>query len=161
MIEVSNIPREIILSLSRSQLRSWVRMIRGMKALFDALDRQMREESGMSHDDYIVLTRLYRAEDRAMRMSHLAAELSSSPSRLSHIIARLEGRGWVERTRAASDRRVVLAGLTEAGGAKLREASPGHLALVERLVFETLGDHGVSETAQSLDLIRRAAEDLG
>jgi DNA-binding MarR family transcriptional regulator len=134
-------------------------MVKGIKALFDALDRQMRDEAGMSHDDYILLTRLYRAEDQVMRMSDLAAELSSSPSRMSHTIARLEERGWVERARADSDRRVVLARLTGTGAAKLRAASPGHLALVERLVFETLGDEGVAETAEALDLIRRAAED--
>lgn len=149
------------MSLSRSQLRSWVRLVRGMKTLFDALDRQMREESGMSHEDYILLTRLYREKDRSMRMSDLAAELSHSPSRLSHAIARLEERGWVERARGATDRRVVVARLSESGEAKLRAASPAHLALVERLVFESLGDRGVAETADSLDLIRRAAEDLG
>ena len=148
------------MSLSRSQLRSWVRMVRGIKALFDALDRQMREETGMSHDDYILLSRLYRADGGSMRMSDLATELSHSPSRISHTIARLEERGWVERTRGASDRRVVVARLTEGGAAKLRAASPGHLALVERLVFETLGDSGVAETADSLDLVRRAAEDI-
>lgn len=132
-----------------------------MKALFDALDRQMRHEMGMSHDDYILLSRLYRAEGQAMRMSDLAAELSSSPSRMSHTIARLEDRGWVERSRGVSDGRVVVARLTQAGAAKSREASPGHLALVERLVFEILGDQGVAETADSLDLVRRAAEDIG
>lgn len=136
-------------------------MVRGIKALFDALDRQMRDEAGMSHDDYILLTRLYRAEGQVMRMSDLAAELSSSPSRMSHTIARLEERGWVERARADSDRRVVLARLTETGTARLRAASPGHLALVQRLVFETLGDESVADTADALDLIRRAAEDPG
>ena len=136
-------------------------MVRGIKALFDALDRQMRDEAGMSHDDYILLTRLYRAEGQVMRMSELAAELSSSPSRMSHTIARLEERGWVERARADSDRRVVLARLTETGADKLREASPRHLALGERLVVETLGDEAVAETADALDLIRRAAEDSG
>jgi DNA-binding MarR family transcriptional regulator len=136
-------------------------MVKGIKALFDALDRQMRDEAGMSHDDYILLTRLYRAEGQVMRMSDLAAELSSSPSRMSHTIARLEERGWVERARADSDRRVVLARLTDTGAAKLRAASPGHLALVQRLVFETLGDESVADTADALDLIRRAAEDPG
>jgi DNA-binding MarR family transcriptional regulator len=148
------------LSLSRSQLRSWVRLVRGMKALFDALDRHMREESGMSHEDYILLTRLYRENDHSMRMSDLAAELSHSPSRMSHAIARLEERGWVERARGASDRRVVVARLSEAGEAKLREASPAHLALVERLVFESLGDRGVADAADALDQIRKAAGDL-
>jgi DNA-binding MarR family transcriptional regulator len=136
-------------------------MVGGIKALFDALDRHMRDEAEMSHDDYILLTRLYRAEDHVMRMSDLAGELSRSPSRMSHTIARLEERGWVARDRADSDRRVVLARLTESGAAKLRAASPGHLALVEKLVFETLGDKSAAETADALDLIRRAAEDPG
>lgn len=147
------------MSLSRSQLRSWVRLVRGMKALFDALDRQLREETGMSHDDYILLARLSRAEGRAMRMSDLAGELSRSPSRISHTIARLEERGWVERARGADDRRVVVARLSDTGMAKVADASPGHLALVERLVFETLGDAAVAETAEALQQIGKAAGD--
>ena len=146
------------MSLSRAQLRSWVRLVRGITALFDALDRQMREESGISHDDYILLARLNRAEGGAMRMSDLAMELSRSPSRTSHTIARLEERGWVQRSRGDEDRLVVVAKLTDAGAAKIREASPAHLALVERLVFETLGDGAVAETAAVLDQIGKAAE---
>lgn len=145
------------MSLSRSQLRSWVRLVRGMKALFDALDRQLREDAGMSHDDYILLARLSRAEGRAMRMSDLAVELSRSPSRVSHTIARLEERGWVVRARGPEDRRVVVARLSDTGMAKVADASPGHLALVERLVFETLGDAAVAETAEVLEQIGRAA----
>ncbi len=148
------------MSLSRSQLRSWVRLVRGMKALFDALDRQLREQVGISHDDYILLARLSRAEGRAMRMSDLADELSRSPSRISHTVARLEERGWVERARGADDRRVVVARLSDAGATMVAEASPGHLTLVRRLVFETLGDDTVAETAAVLDQIGRAAGEL-
>ncbi len=111
----------------------------------------------MSHDDYILLARLSRAEGRAMRMSDLAVELSRSPSRVSHTIARLEERGWVVRARGAEDRRVVVARLSDTGMAKVADASPGHLALVERLVFETLGDAAVAETAEVLEQIGRAA----
>jgi DNA-binding MarR family transcriptional regulator len=58
---------------------------------------------------------LSEAPGRALRMSELAARSSSSPSRLSHTIARLEGRGWVRRQRATEDGRGQIAELTEEG----------------------------------------------
>ena len=52
-----------------------------------------------------------------MRMSELAIETRSSRSRLSHAVARLEERRWVERLDCPTDRRGQVARLTDAAGA--------------------------------------------
>jgi DNA-binding MarR family transcriptional regulator len=144
------------LSLTRSELRSWVRIVAGMQALLDALDRQLRDEAGMSHEEYRILSRLHRAGDQAMRMSDLAQEVGFSPSRLSHSATHLESEGWLRRQRSHDDGRVVIAALTIEGRAKVEAVSPGHLRLVDQLVFETLGSERATETAEAFDQIRRA-----
>ena len=108
----------------------------GMQALLDSLDRQLRRDSGISHDDYRILSTLYRAPGRTSRMKHLADVMSYSPSRLTHAVSRMERQGWVARSSAVDDRRGVEVVLTEAGVAKAKDASRGHLELVRRLVFD-------------------------
>jgi len=71
-------------------------------------------------------------------MSVLAERTMSSQSRVSHAVARLEERGWVRRDPSSSDRRGKLAVLTEEGRRALREAAPGHVEQVRRVVFDRL-----------------------
>ena len=144
------------MALNRSELRIWLTLVEGVTALLDALDRQLRKDAGMSHDDYRILSRLHREPGRRLRMSVLADEVGFSPSRLSHAVGRLEGEGWVSRTPGDTDRRVVEAGLTDAGVDRVREVSVGHLDQVRHLVFDTLGQERARETADALDQIRRA-----
>lgn len=127
----------------------------------DALDRQLRSEEGLSHEDYMILSQLHRTPGRRMRMSDLAKALSHSPSRSTHSVARLEEQGWVERVRGESDRRSVEACLTTSGVIKVAEASKSHLKTVHRLVFETLGADRVKEVGEAFDEIRRSAAAWG
>ena len=50
----------------------------------------------------------------------------------------MSGRGLVERTPSAHDRRATDAVLTDAGLAAVRAATPGHAALVRRMFFDGL-----------------------
>lgn len=123
----------------------------------NALDRQLRDEAGMTHDDYEILARLHRAPNRTLRMSELARDVGFSPSRLSHAVARMEEEGWITRAPTPDDRRGTDAILTDVGVGVVEAATPAHLALVKRLVFETLGQERASETAEAMDAIGRAS----
>jgi DNA-binding MarR family transcriptional regulator len=125
--------------------------------MFNALDRQLRDESGMSHDDYQILSRLHRAPERAMRMSELAAEVGFSPSRLSHAVRRMEEEGWIERTPSEIDRRGTEARLTDLGAKVVEDASPAHLALVRRLTFDVIGSGRMTALSEAMDEIGRNA----
>ena len=138
---------------------SWFRLAGGMKSLLNALDRQLRDESGMTHDDYVILSRLHRAFDRTLRMSDLAREVGFSPSRLSHAVSRMEEAGWIARSPSETDRRGTDATLTDAGVEVVEKATPAHLALVKKLVFDTLGDERAADLAEALDEIGRAPRD--
>jgi DNA-binding MarR family transcriptional regulator len=71
-------------------------------------------------------------------MSDLAAMSSGSLSRLSHVVSRLESRGWVRRESCPGDGRFINAVLTDDGWDKVVVAAPGHVAAVRKLVVEAL-----------------------
>jgi DNA-binding MarR family transcriptional regulator len=86
----------------------------------------------------MVLAHLSEAPGRTLRMSELAAIASGSLSRLSHVVARLEAKGWVRRESCPGDGRFINAVLTEAGWQKIVETAPGHVAAVQKLLIDTL-----------------------
>jgi DNA-binding MarR family transcriptional regulator len=124
--------------LSAEEQRAWRAYLESTVLLFDALDRQLQQDAGMPHGYYEILVRLSEAPGRAMRMSELATQTRSSRSRLSHAVARLEEKGWVERIDCPTDRRGQVAHLTDTGFAVLEGAAPGHVELVRRQVIDQL-----------------------
>jgi DNA-binding MarR family transcriptional regulator len=78
-------------------------------------------------------------------MSQLAEQTTSSASRLSHAVARLEEKGWVRRDKHPTDRRGSLAVLTDDGWAALRVAAPGHVAAVREVLFDRLAPGQVAQ----------------
>ena len=105
----------------------------------------------------MVLSSLSEAPDRALRMSDLAAMASGSLSRLSHVVSRLERRGWVRRESCPGDGRFINAVLTDEGMAALEKAAPGHVEAVREAVFDRL----TPEQVRQLDeIMRTIAEGL-
>jgi DNA-binding MarR family transcriptional regulator len=102
------------------------------------LDAELQKDAGITHFDYLVLSGLSEAPGRTLRMSELAATASSSLSRLSHVVSRLEARGWVRREPCPGDGRFVNAVLTEEGWQKIVATAPGHVAAVRELLVNTL-----------------------
>lgn len=135
--------------LSATELDTWVNVAQMLMLLPAALDRQLREDTGIPHAYYQILAMLSAEPGQSMRMSDLARVVGSTTSRLSHAVASLEQRGWVRRRACPSDKRGQVACLTEAGAAMLREAAPGHVAEVRRLVFDQL----TAEDVQQLGVI--------
>ncbi len=116
--------------------------------LFDALDRQLQRDAGIPHAYYEILVRLSESECRSMRMSELADATRSSRSRLSHAVARLEERGWLERVDCATDKRGQVAVLTDAGYAALVDAAPGHVEAVRKHMIDQLSAEQISQLEQ-------------
>ena len=73
-----------------------------------------------------------------MRMGQLAVLANGSLSRLSHVVNRLEKRGWVRRTPDPADGRYTLAILTESGWDKVVDTAPGHVEAVRTYVFDAM-----------------------
>jgi len=107
-------------------------------ALPQAIDRQLRQDSGLNFFEYSILSGLSRSAGRSMQLSVLAAFASGSLSRISHAVSRLEQQGWVRRRTCGPESRGIEAELTDAGFAKLVEAAPYHVREARRLVVDTL-----------------------
>jgi DNA-binding MarR family transcriptional regulator len=119
---------------------AWQALIGVIIRLPASLDTQLQRDAGLSHFEYTVMVNLSMVPDRVLRMSRLAGVCHSSLSRLSHVVARLERRGWVRRDPCPSDGRATLATLTESGFAKLASAAPGHVEAVRDYVVDALDD---------------------
>ena len=125
--------------LDDEEQRAWRSFLRAAAAIDEALDRQLQRDAGMPHAYYQVLAMLSEAPDRTLRMSQLAELTTSSASRLSHAVARLEEKGWVRRDKHPTDRRGSLAVLTEDGWQAVVAAAPGHVTAVRQVLFDRLG----------------------
>jgi DNA-binding MarR family transcriptional regulator len=134
--------------LDEEEQRTWRAFLHASRALWDALDRELQRDAGMPHAYYEILVRLSEAPDRMLRMSDLAQATSSSRSRLSHAVARLEEYGWVRREDCPTDRRGQLAVLTDAGFRVLEAAAPGHVEGVRTHLFDQLAPEQVGQLRQ-------------
>ncbi len=124
--------------LSDEQQAAWRPLVALLLRLPAALDAELQRDAGINHFDYLVLSGLSEAPGRTLRMSELAAMANSSLSRLSHVVTRLEARGWVRREPCPGDGRFINAVLTEDGWQKVLATAPGHVAAVRELLVDTL-----------------------
>ena len=145
--------------LTSDEMAAWLPLVRFVHLLPQALDRQLREEAGISHVYYQILAMLSGAPDGRLRMSELAGLTSTSTSRLSHAVAALEERGWVVRRSCDTDRRGQLAELTDSGRRELERTAPGHVAEVRRRVFDVLSDDEVAVLRALAERLSAAAAD--
>ena len=137
-------PGRVTRWLDEDEQRAWLRLAGVMLKLSPALDSQLQRDSTLTHFDYLCLAMLSEREDRTMSMSELAGRVNASLSRLSHVVTKLEKRGWVARTPSPHSRRVTLARLTDEGWRVLEGAAPGHVETVRSLVFEDLSADDVA-----------------
>jgi DNA-binding MarR family transcriptional regulator len=139
--------------LTAEEQHAWRAFLTAMQTLFSTVEAQLQHESGIPHGYYEILVRLSEAPGRALRMSQLAEASASSKSRLSHAVARLEERGWVERLNCATDRRGQIAQLTDAGYAALEAAAPRHVEHVRRSMFDVLSAEQVAHLTEICEAI--------
>jgi|SRR5690349_3533251 len=124
---------------------AWLSLIGVIIRLPAALDTQLQRDDGLSHFEYTVMVNLSNTEGHVLRMSALAGLCHSSLSRLSHVVARLERRGWLRRDPCPDDGRATLATLTDDGFAKLASAAPGHVEAVRAYVIDALDDEQLGQ----------------
>ena len=122
--------------LSATEQLTWRRLLALHMELFPAIDRDLKDRTGMGLDDYSVLVMLSESSDGRLRMSELADRLSMQPSRLTYRVGQLEHMGFVERVRSNDDGRSVYATLTAVGSDQLASVAPVHVDGVRRLLVD-------------------------
>ena len=148
--------------LSEAEQHAWRQFVTACQTLFTAVEAQLQHGAGFPHGYYEILVRLSEAPGRALRMSQLAEASTSSKSRLSHAVARLEERGWIQRMECPTDRRGQVAQLTGEGFAALAAAAPGHVEQVRRSLIDVLTPGQLGQLSEiSLAIIAAADEPVG
>ena len=147
--------------LSTPEQRIWRGLLTAWQELNAAVDGQLQRDAGMPLAYYEILVRLSEAPGRELRMTQLADASISSKSRLSHAVARLEERGWIERTACPTDRRGQVARLTDEGFAALEAAAPGHVDQVRQMVFDRLTPEQVRHLHEISAAVEAGAEAVG
>ena len=127
--------------LDSEQQRIWRAYLTATTLLNERLDRDLREKHDLSLPEYEVMVRLSESPQRRLRMAELAASLNHSRSRLTHTVSRMESEGLIRRTSCPTDRRGVIAELTDAGYDRLVEAAPTHVAGVRAHLVDVAEPH--------------------
>ena len=140
--------------LDPDEQAAWRAYLESTRLLFQALDRQLQADAGLSLTDYELLVHLSEAPERRMRMRDLANATFSTRSGATRAVTRLEEAGFVRRVECANDRRGTEAELTDAGAAKLASAAPGHVAAVRTHMFDLLGRRQLDQVRTIGTLIR-------
>jgi DNA-binding MarR family transcriptional regulator len=121
----------------------------------------LEQDSGLSWIEYHTLAMLSENPDHTTRMSELAAVTDASLSRLSHLVSRLEGWGYVRREPDPCDGRYTNAILTDDGYAKLVASAPSHAEMVRRLVFDCAAPDEMELIKKVFTRIAAAIDDSG
>jgi DNA-binding MarR family transcriptional regulator len=144
--------------LDDGEMRAWRAYVIGSELLRKQLNRELQDRHGLALADYEVLVRLSECDGGRMRMAHLAGEVASSKSRLSHQIARMESAGLVQRVECGDDARGVFAEITETGLARLHETAPTHVTGVRAHLVDLLSR---ADQATLADIFERVLVHLG
>lgn len=144
--------------LQGGELTAWMSMARVLSRLLPALERELERDAQLNWMEYHVLAMLSEQVRHTIRMSVLADRASSSLSRLSHVVRRLEHQGFVRREPDPEDGRYTLAILTPEGYEKLAASAPAHVEAVRRMVLDPLEPGELEALRPVFDRIHAAVE---
>lgn len=139
--------------LTGRERAAWLRLVALVELLPGVLDSQLRRDADLTHFEYFTLAMLSEAPSRTLRMTELAGRTNATLSRLSHVVGRLEKRGYVERTPCPDDGRATNATLTPAGWVKVRASAPGHVEAVQENVIRALTPKQMRQLTEIADAI--------
>jgi DNA-binding MarR family transcriptional regulator len=141
--------------LDDDEMRAWRGLVEVYADVHASLEAELLEGFGFSEGDYAVLVNLSETPEGRLRMCDLATRLHLSPSGLTRRLDGLVREGLVAREASASDRRVTLAVLTDAGQAKLTAAAPVHVDGVRRHFIGNLSRAQIRHLGVAFDALQR------
>lgn len=140
--------------LTPEQLAAFLMLHEVSSLLGHAVERQLREDGGLTVPQFQILAHLNKAQAGHLRMTDLADGLVYSRSGLTYQAAQLEKRGLVSRTQGADDERSVTVTLTPAGRALFGQVIPGHVKVVQRHMLDALTPADITTITAILGKVR-------
>lgn len=141
-------------SLDPVQLGAYFDLIEVTSLLRHAVEQQLRESGGLSYVQFQLLARLGDSPTGSHRMTDLADGVVYSRSGLTYQVGLLEKEGLVVRAPSPDDERSITVTITDAGRELLARVLPGHVEVVDGLLFEPLSRDDVRALAGLLALVR-------
>ncbi|MFI2487881.1 MarR family winged helix-turn-helix transcriptional regulator [Promicromonospora kroppenstedtii] len=143
--------------LDATQLGAYFALIEASSLLKHSVEQQLREAGDLSYVQFQLLATLGDAPTGSRRMTDLADGVVYSRSGLTYQAQALEKRGLVTRSQSADDERGVTVTITDDGRAVLAEVFPGHVGLLDDLLFAPLSRADVETLA---DILGRARDHM-
>jgi DNA-binding MarR family transcriptional regulator len=133
-------------------IEAFVRLVRANAAVTRHLSAQLSADHGLNISAYEALLQLAGAPESKLRCVDLANGLLLTAGGVTRLLDGLERGGLVARAECSTDRRITYAVLTEAGRAKLNEATRSHTRQIQELLG---GPYDEAELAQLVALLNR------
>ncbi|MGP3535137.1 MarR family winged helix-turn-helix transcriptional regulator [Microbacterium sp. RD1] len=144
-------------SLDATQLGAYFALIEASSLLKHAVEQQLRDAGDLSYVQFQLLATLGDSPEGTQRMTDLADGVVYSRSGLTYQAQVLEKRGLVTRSSSAEDERSVTVTLTGDGRAVLARVFPGHIAILDDLLFASLSRSDIETLA---DILGRARDHM-
>ncbi|MEU5645228.1 MarR family winged helix-turn-helix transcriptional regulator [Streptomyces milbemycinicus] len=130
--------------------------LRRAELAVQALKEQRLRPLGMAAAHYTLLMSVHA--EPGLAGAELARRLSVTPQAVASLVARLEGRGLLERREHPRHRHVQELHLTDAGREALRAADEV-IADIERQITDTLGGDESTQLRTLLDRVTKTVRD--
>ncbi|MFG6492955.1 MarR family winged helix-turn-helix transcriptional regulator [Microbacterium sp. P03] len=141
-------------SLDPTELGAYFSLIEVSSLLRHAVEQQLRDAGDLSYVQFQLLARLGDSADGSHRMTDLADGVVYSRSGLTYQAQTLEQRGLVTRTPSSDDERSTTVTITDSGRRILAQVFPGHIALLDEMLFAPLARGDVERLAEVLGRAR-------
>jgi DNA-binding MarR family transcriptional regulator len=141
-------------SLDPAQLGAYFALVEVSSLLRHQVEQQLRDAGDLSFVQFQLLARLGDSPTGSQRMTDLADGVVYSRSGLTYQAGLLEKAGLVTRSPSADDERSVTVTITDAGRERLAKVFPGHIEVVQQLLFEPLAPRDVQALAALLTPVR-------
>src|SRR6202163_1007348 len=135
------------------EAEAYLSLLRTSDALQTQVESQLKE-FGLTGTQYNALRILRGAGPEGLPCREIGERMITRDPDITRLLNRLEDRGFVQRTRARNDRRVIYGKITGAGLKLLREMD-GPLEKYGREMLRHVGQEKLKQLIALLELVRR------
>jgi DNA-binding MarR family transcriptional regulator len=140
--------------LDADQLAAYLSLQAVSSILEHAVAQQLKTDGGLTTPQFQILAHLRASPNEQARMTDLADGLVYSRSGLTYQAGQLEKAGLITRSPGEEDERSVTVTLTDAGRERLALIFPGHIEVVQRLMFDGMSPDDVRTLTAIMGRIR-------
>jgi len=141
-------------TLDPTELGAYFALIEVSSLLRHTVEQQLREVGDLSYVQFQLLATLGDSPAGSSRMTDLADGVVYSRSGLTYQAQTLEQRGLVTRAPSVDDERGTTVTITAAGRDVLAKVFPGHIAVLDDLLFASLKRADIDVLADVLGRVR-------